>query len=62
MPVKVFKLRSVPKHVFVMIHRWEFNINVRDDFPRKTDLLLMCLANVLGEISVGQTWGHSSIH
>lgn len=62
LPVKVFKLRSVPKCVFVTIHKWEFNINVRDDLPRKTDLLLMCLANVLGEISAGLTWGDSSRH
>lgn len=60
LPVNLFKLRSVPKHVFVMIHRWEFNTSIRDDLPRKTDLLLMCLANALGDTSVGLTWGRSS--
>lgn len=53
---------EVSTKMCVTIHRWELNINVRVDLLRKTDLLLMSLANVLWEISVRLTWGCGSRH
>lgn len=61
-PVKVFKTEVGTKACIFVIHRWEFDLNVRTCLSRKMSLLLMGLCNVLWKTSVGLIRGLISRH